>query len=252
MKVIDPSYEILACPKGEDILALLELAGRVCYKSEDKINDGWKGCTECLGSGKVGIPVNTYTEVDLHTKSCPKCQGVGKVKGGDPSSHKMIKMILDRGHESVIEHSSITVKFICNRGFTHELVRHRLAAYSQESTRYCNYSKGKFDGGITVIRPPYWYDEEDAWKYDRWHAAMTYAEEIYLKLIEAGAKPQEARGVLPIDVKTEIVITANIREWRHIFKLRCSKAAHPSMRQLMIPLRDELRKRIPIVFDPSE
>jgi len=255
MKIIDPSYEILSCPNGDEILALLERAGRVCYKSEDKIEPGFEICKECEGSGMVAM--EQYSEMTdtiygARLEKCFKCKGVGKIKTGKPSSHKMIKMILDKGHESVIEHSSITVKFICNRGFANELVRHRLASFSQESSRYCLYSKEKFGRQITVIRPPYWNCGEDVCKYDRWRAAMTYAEEVYLKLIKEGAKAEEARGVLPIDVKTEIVMTCNFRELRHVFKLRTSPAAHPSMRQLMIPLLEDIKKRIPILFDDIE
>lgn len=165
------------------------------------------------------------------------------------SCYKFVEMILKRGHESVLEHESISVRFICNRGFTHELVRHRLAAYSQESTRYCNYSKEKFGNEITVIIPQSLKSSENARLFNVWKSAMEESEKSYFLLIESGCSPQIARGVLPIDLKTEIVITANLREWRHIFNLRTSNAAHPSMQQLMRPLLKEFQKRIPIVFD---
>lgn len=165
----------------------------------------------------------------------------------DTSSSLFVDKITHRlKHHSVLEHYSISVRFICNRGFTHELVRHRLASYSQESTRYVNYSNRRFGCSITCIKPA-WFEEGSA-QYERWLGAMRNAERSYMELISNGARPQEARGVLPIDVKTEIVTTANLREWRHIFDLRCSSQAHPSMRELMVPLRDELRILLPEVF----
>jgi thymidylate synthase (FAD) len=158
------------------------------------------------------------------------------------------------GHESVIEHEKITVRIICDRGVTHEIVRHRIASYSQESTRYCNYSDNKFGKEITVIEPCFWDKDskKDKIKYDTWKEALIKAEEAYLKLIELGATPQEARSVLPNSLKTEIVVTMNIREWRHFFKLRTSKAAHPQMQEIARPILDEFKKLIPILFDDIE
>jgi len=169
----------------------------------------------------------------------------------ETSSQEFVKKIVSSGHHSVIEHKNISVKFICNRGFTHELVRHRLICYSQELTRYCNYSKKKFGKEITVIEPP-WFERANIVQKDGWEKAMFYAERFYFELLEKRLPAQHARGVLPIDVKTEIVATANLREWRHIFKLRCAEAAHPSMKQLMIPLCKELQKGVPIIFDDIE
>jgi len=167
----------------------------------------------------------------------------------DSSASKFIndRVNSESPHESVIEHAVITVRFVCDRGVTHEIVRHRLASFSQESTRYCNYAKGKFGEEITVIRPCFW--EEGSDEYAEWKAACSAAEDYYFHLIRRGAKPQEARSVLPNSLKTEIVVTANVREWRHIFRMRTSKAAHPQMRQLMIPLLDELKQKVPIIFD---
>jgi thymidylate synthase (FAD) len=153
----------------------------------------------------------------------------------------------DPPHESVIEHESITVLFTSNRGFTHELVRHRLCAFTQESTRYCNYSKGKFGSAITVTKRN--EDLEKLEMMDEWMEGVGAAQQHYMALVEQGVKPQIARDLLPQVLKADIVITANLREWRHIFKMRCSPKAHPDMRRLMIPLRDELRSRIPIIFD---
>ena len=161
----------------------------------------------------------------------------------DSSAEGFIAAIVKRGHESVIEHIVISVKFICDRGVTHELVRHRLASYTQESTRYCNYSKR----GTTFIKPSFW-DEKDV-EYETWSSAMAYAEKAYNSLISNGAKPEQARSVLPNSVKTEIICTANLREWRHILKLRTSKDAHPQMRQIMAPLLKEFRQYLPSLFN---
>lgn len=159
------------------------------------------------------------------------------------SAMKFLANIIKRGHESVLEHESITVRFVCDRGVTHELVRHRLVAYTQESTRYCNYQKR----GITFIRPPFW--EEGSPQYVMWESAMFGAATTYEWMIENGCTPQEARSVLPNSLKTEIVATANIREWRHILRLRCNKSAHPQMRELMVPLLKELKHTLPVLFE---
>jgi len=227
MRFIQPSYEILACPNGEELLRLLEVAARVCYKSEEKIAGG-------------------------HKAAC----GVRWAK--EPSSHDMVRKILKSGHLSVIEHQSITVRFICNRGVSHELVRHRLCSFSQESTRYCNYGKG--DHGLNIIEPSYRPHEGNGGVSENehtnegerrriWEQALEVIEQTYKVLLDMGETPQQARDILPIGLKTEIVTTCNLREWRHIFDLRCSKRAHPQIRELMIPLREELRQRIPLIFD---
>lgn len=158
-----------------------------------------------------------------------------------------VKMLLDRGHAAMIEHFSFSVKFTCDRGVSHEIVRHRLASFAQESTRYCNYAKDGFGREITVIRP--FFFEPGCEHYLRWERACRECEKQYLLLIDQGASPQEARSVLPNSLKTEIVMTANLREWRHFFKLRITPAAHPQMRQLTWPLLDELKGKIPVVFD---
>lgn len=167
------------------------------------------------------------------------------------SAKKMVKMLIDRGHEAMIEHSSLSVKFTVDRGVSHELVRHRIASFAQESTRYCNYSKNKFNNGITFIKP--FFFKEGTIKYKEWVDAMDNAEQSYLFLInKCGATPQEARSVLPNSTKTEITITANYREWRAFFKLRTAKAAHPQMTQVTTPLFKELKEKLPIIFDDIE
>lgn len=163
----------------------------------------------------------------------------------ESSAGKFIKMIMARGHESVIEHAAASFRFVCDRGVTHELVRHRLASYSQESTRYCNYGKDKFGNEITVIQPPGLSESAIV----TWKAAMEKAESAYFYLLTLGAKPQIARSVLPICLKTEIVTTCNLREWRHIFRLRTSAAAHPQIKKIMDEALSKLRERCPNVFE---
>lgn len=163
------------------------------------------------------------------------------------SSEKFISNILKSGHESVIEHEKVSIRFICDRGVSHEIVRHRIASYSQESTRYCNYSKDKFGKEITVIKPLFW--EEDSEEYKIWYETVLHSEQAYQELIQLGAKPQEARSILPNSLKTEIVVTMNLREWRHFFKLRTATNAHPQMREIACMALAKLKQEIPIIFD---
>lgn len=167
-------------------------------------------------------------------------------KIGPGTAPDFVRRILSRHHESVIEHESVTVRFICDRGVSHEIVRHRLCSFSQESTRYCNYGKS----GEVVFIKPLWLDDQEA--SHKWMMAMEEAEDAYLCLLRLGWTPQQARSVLPNSLKTEIVMTANLREWRHIFRERTAVAAHPQMRQLMVPLLAEFKKRIPVVFEDVE
>ena len=214
MRLVKPSFEILSI--DENALERIEVAGRTCYKSEEKMTSD--------------------------------------------SSLKFAKSLLSRGHLSVIEHANATVKFVVDRGVSHELVRHRLCAFSQESTRYCNYK-----GGVTFVIPP-WLPFEPQKDMDSnatlgffsdgcfssdsvWLLSIARAEQTYLQLLEFGWTPQQARSVLPNSLKTEIVVTANMREWLHIFDLRTSKAAHPQMREIMKPLLFEFANRIPVLFN---
>lgn len=203
MKAIKAGFEIIDELNGSEILKKIELCGRVCYKSENKIKEG--------------------------------------------SAEKFVAAIIRNGHESVIEHVSFTVKFIVDRGVSHEMVRHRLASYSQESTRYCNYSKDDFQSEITFIEPYYLAEGSPGWM--EWMLAMEAAEKAYFNLLNIGHSPQEARAVLPNSLKTEVMMTANLREWRHFLKVRTSKAAHPQIREVAIPLLHELQRLIPVVFD---
>ena len=164
----------------------------------------------------------------------------------EETAKKFVAMLIERGHHSVLEHGSATVRFVCDRGVSHEIVRHRIASYSQESTRYCNYAKDKFGNEITVIDPRPHMDSD---QFLVWKAAIMQAEQAYFRLVEFGAKPQMARSVLPNSLKTEIVMSANPREWRHFFTMRAAAPAHPQMRELACPLLKEFRERVPVLFD---
>lgn len=203
MKIIKPYTEIIDNINGQDILKKIEMCGRVCYKSEGKIEQG--------------------------------------------SAEKFVANLIKRGHEAVLEHASVTVKFIVDRGVSHEIVRHRLASYCQESTRYCNYSKDDFENEITVIKPLFLEEGSDG--YEMWLNSCEEAEAAYFNLLDWGCTPQEARAVLPNSLKTELVMTANLREWRTFFKLRTASAAHPQMLEVTRPLLDRFKTLIPVVFD---
>lgn len=213
MKIIKPSYEILT-----------------------PISDG--GVKELQHIEKIG-------------RVCYKSED--RITDDGESAKKFVKMLISNGHEAMIEHSSLSVKFIVDRGVSHELVRHRIASFAQESTRYCNYSKDKFGNEITVILPCF-FDTgmgilSNSLVYQEWKSACECAEERYFNLLKMGATPQQARTVLPNSLKTEITITANYREWRNFFKLRTAEASHPQMREVTIPLLKELKTLIPIIFD---
>lgn len=224
MRIIKPYAEIMQELDGAAILRHIEICGRVCYKSEDKITPG--------------------------------------------SAEKFAKMLIERGHEAMIEHYGFSVRFVVDRGVSHEIVRHRLASYAQESTRYCNYGK---DGCTFVL--PCWFGKSAAillhhkWEFTdkyceftelraaerRWFITCLDAEYAYENAMEYyGLSPQEARSILPNSLKTELIMTANLREWRHFLRLRTAKDAHPQMREVAIPLLGELKGLIPVVFDDIE
>lgn len=219
MKVIKPSWEIVNEPNWDEVIMNLERAIRTCYKSERLITPG--------------------------------------------SADKLIRNIIRRGHESTLEHASMTVRFVCDRGVSHELVRHRLCSFSQESTRYVNYSpEGKNNEGDMQFILPCWMDESYLGSYDdpydcagiftpeyQWLGAMMDSQLRYNNLINLGWNPEHARSVLPNSLKTEIVVTTNMRDWRHIFHLRCDKTAHPQMRELIYPLWKHLAEKCPTLFD---
>lgn len=166
----------------------------------------------------------------------------------------MVRNIVKRNHEAMLEHASISVRFITDRGVSHEIIRHRVASYAQESTRYCNYSKEQFGNEITVIEPCFWADQilDNYTRYDIWKSSCEVAEKAYFNLLSAGATPQEARSVLPNSLKTEIIVTMNIREWRHFFKLRAANVtgpAHPQIREIAVPLLKEFYSNLPEIFE---
>lgn len=178
------------------------------------------------------------------------------------SARKFVAMLIRNGHEAMIEHSFLSVKFTVDRGVSHELVRHRIASFAQESTRYCNYAKDKFGAECAFIdlEPGIMLDnkmkkmsgEEIALVMAEWTSAMEDAERHYMRLLELGATPQIARAVLPNSTKTEITVSANYREWRNFFKLRVPADVHPQMREVTIPLLRELKGMIPVIFDDIE
>lgn len=213
MNVIKPSVEIVDMQDYDQMIQKIEKIGRVCYKSEGNIKED--------------------------------------------SAERFIINLLKRGHESVIEHETITIRLTCDRGITHEIVRHRIASYSQESTRYCNYAGDKFGNQITVIdlASGFEYDltnENDRAKYEVWTKAMETAEKYYFQMLELGATPQEARSILPNSLKTEIVMTMNLRSWRNFFRLRCDSHAHPQMREVAGIALAEFKKRLPVFFSDFE
>lgn len=182
------------------------------------------------------------TAVLQHLEKCGRTCYKSENKITGTSAEEFIKRIVKREHFAMIEFYDIQIRFIHNRGFTHEMVRHRLVSYAQESTRYCDYV-----GELTVVEP-WWTDYNRQEEYKIWENQMQNCELSYQALRQRGVIPQAARGVLPLDVKTEIVVKANLREWRHIFELRCSEAAHPDMRRVMVPLREELSNILPEIF----
>ena len=189
--------------------------------------------------------IDVYKKIEKAGRTCYKSEH----KITPESCVNFIQKIIKLGHESVLEHHNITMKFITDRGVTHELVRHRLASYSQESTRYCNYK----DKEIEFILPVEFYDLIfNSEQYDSWLKVLQMSEAHYKNMIAKGATSQLARSVLPNSLKTEIIVTMNIRSWRHFFKLRMSKAAHPQMRDLSIQAYKELMDRVPLFFKDLE
>lgn len=162
---------------------------------------------------------------------------------GDPEA--FARMIIKRGHESVLEHVSAGFRIVCDRGVTHELVRHRLAAFSQESTRYCDYTGERFGGELGFVAPPI----DDQCAMVNWRSAMEMAEGSYESLRKRGTPPELARSVLPNSLKAEIGMTCNAREWRHVLRLRTAPAAHPQMRHVMALVAEGLRTWCPVLFE---
>lgn len=185
-------------------------------------------------------------KIEQVARTCYKSEG--KIQEG--SAAKMVASLIKSGHEAMLEHASVTVKFVVDRGISHELVRHRLASFAQESTRYCNYSKDDFGSEITFIIPDYLEYKSEGWNI--WKESMKQAEDAYFKMLDFGLSPQQAMAVLPNSLKTEVVMTANLREWRHFFKLRAlgtTGKPHPQMLEVAVPLLEDMKNLIPVVFD---
>lgn len=212
MKVIHPYVSPQLLLPRRVLYGLIEAAGRTCYLSE-------------------------------------------RVEGDTPEA--FVKRLMNRKHWSVLEHANISLRFVCDRGVTHELVRHRIASYSQESTRYCNYSNDKFGNEIKVIdlATGFQYDlnnPQDLAKYEEWMAAMEDAERHYMRMLDLGATPQEARSVLPTSTKTEIVVTMNVREWRHFLEMRWVGVAgtpHPQIGEVAGQAYVILSTHYPLLFE---
>lgn len=204
--------------------------------------------------------INELKHIERIGRVCYKSEA--NITEDGESAKKFVQMLINRGHEAMIEHSSLSVKFTVDRGVSHELVRHRIASFAQESTRYVNYSLDKFGNEINVIDIRGGIALDNKMKnmdseiieliIQEWLLAMEDAEKHYMKMMELGATPQIARSVLPNSTKTEITITANYREWRNFFKLRVPSTAHPQMREITIPLLKELKILLPIIFEDIE
>ena len=202
-------------------------------------------------------------QIEAVARTCYKSEHLIDESG--ESAKKLVKRLIDSKHEAMLEFYDITVKFVTDRGVSHELVRHRMASYAQESTRYCNYSNEKFGNELTFIIPSWCNIPETSiesfglvdWRclpnyeeaYDSFYKAIMACELNYKTLIEKGWKPEQARQVLPNALKTEINMKCNLREWRHFFKLRCHSTAHPDVRVLAIDLLKKFHDQIPVVFD---
>lgn len=312
MQAIKAYTQIYDDINGQEILKKIERCGRVCYKSEGKIQEGSdekfvaniikRGHEAVLEHASIifAVPMEFYLETKNVIKVMEEegftsflrftSDGRFVISGNVRAWRDYFKVVMESfsrlpgGFEKFIKdnpvlfpefqdvtfknndcyfktikvtdletenekltHQDVTVKFVVDRGVSHEIVRHRIASYCQESTRYCNYSKDDFGKEITFIIPEYLDYKSAGW--NTWKEAMTACEVAYFKLLDIGLTPQEARAVLPNSLKTEVVMTANIREWRTFFKLRTADAAHPQMREVTRPLLDDLKELIPVVFD---
>lgn len=197
-------------------------------------------------SVEILTPINgeeVLNLIETIARTCYQSQPLDK-------SHKLVKSLINSKHFAMLEHYNISVKFITDRGVSHEIVRHRLASFAQESTRYCNYAKDKFGNEISVVKPSKLV--EGTFEYIVWEKQCEQAEKAYFKLINNGVKPETARNVLPTSLKTAIVMTANIREWRYFLNLRAigiTGKPHPDMQVLAVDLLNQLKSKVPILFD---
>lgn len=219
MRLIKPKVEILDRIDGDQVIADITTAARTCYKSED-----------------------------VRTKEKDKA---------------LVKRLVESKHEAMLEFADVTVKFTTSIGITREIIRHRVASYANESTRYCDYSKDKFNNEITFIIPSHidvpegdydyqngdWVDADIGSDISDWLFVLNHAQTTYRLLRNKGWKAEQAREILPMCTKSEICMKANLREWRHFFSLRCSKAAHPDIRVLALDLLKQMHEKIPVIFD---
>lgn len=190
------------------------------------------------------IEILTYDPIDMIEKAARTCYKSEDLAHGEPEV--LVDRLMRLGHYAMLEHAGMSVKFVCDRAIANEIVRHRLFSFAQESTRWCDYSKEKFDHEVTVIDPG--LDHESP-EYCTWSFAMSMCESAYMAMIHAGVKPEIARKVLPLGLKTELVVTGNYREWRHFCEVRYSKTAHPEIRQLVKMVVEEMQPKVPIIFD---
>jgi thymidylate synthase (FAD) len=187
--------------------------------------------------------VDDLKALELIGRNCYKSEG----KVTENSYERFLSMLIERGHEGILEHESITVRFITDRAVSHQLVRHRLCSFAQESQRYCNYSKYGFGSNVTFVKPSLF--DEGTPAYAEWYSQCEAAEKSYFRLLDIGVKPEDARSVLPNCTKTEIIMTANLRQWRHMFRMRTDPAAQYEIRALMQCLLMQFKSQIPIIFD---
>lgn len=198
------------------------------------------------------IEVENYDGVEIMKNIERACRTCYRSEGmiTDDSYKKLLNNCINRGHESVLEHEKITVRMICDIGVYKDLTRHRFGSFSIESTRYCNYGKDKFDKEIKIIKPC--HIEEGTEMYADWYSAMQHMEHFYMRMVDIGAKPDQLRMLLPHSTASQVTMTANIREWRHILDLRTKKMTHPSIRQLLIPLLLKFKEDMPELFASIE
>lgn len=213
MKIIDPTFEYISAPTRVAAYEIIAMAMRNCYRAE----------------------LNAMPATD----------------------EEMVEKVMKKRHLSLLEFVDVSVNITCDRGVTHELVRHRLCSFAQESTRYCNYSGEKFGRELTFVKPS-WAAEHDLdalpipllRKYNIWVRSMEEAEKAYIEMLGEGASAQEARSVLPSSLAAKIAVKANLREWIHIFRMRCDIPAHPDMRVTMMPILVSMLDLYPVVFQP--
>lgn len=260
VKLVKQSFEILKVRKKPE-----------CIESEcgfyvNANGDEYCDHVGCILEPKITYGMEVLKRIERAARNCYKSED--KITEDGESAIAICKMLVKRGHTAMLEHGGLLAVIIkSNRGLTHELVRHRLASYAQESTRYCNYSKDKHDKELTIILPlefekyaamnlEVMLDYESLLNYPIgkqmylvWLRHMNHCEQAYLKMIELNATPQIARGVLPIDVKSDIIISANPTEWRHILRLRTTTAAHPQIRAIMRGILKQFHKDMPVIFD---